>query len=143
MLFSCVVDADFLETERFLASAANSPIARGGRNDLTALRDRLLDHTARARAKATPAPVNRMLSEALDHAAVGPGRRRTTPIRSVCMSHRGGEPPYPAETEMPPSTCRTSPVMNDASCESRNPMAFATSRSLHNRPSGVFALRAS
>ena len=30
MLFSCLVDADFLETERFYAKARNEPIERGG-----------------------------------------------------------------------------------------------------------------
>ena len=41
MLFSCLVDADFLETERFYANAKGDGLERGGRIDLETLRDRL------------------------------------------------------------------------------------------------------
>ena len=34
MLFSCLVDADSLETERFLAQAKDAPVSRGGHTDL-------------------------------------------------------------------------------------------------------------
>ena len=39
MLFSCLVDADFLETERFYSEAKREPIERGGHLGLETLRD--------------------------------------------------------------------------------------------------------
>ncbi len=64
MLFSCLVDADFLETERFYAGGA--PVARGGHPDIAILRDRLRAHLAGL--GAVPSPVNALRGEILDHA---------------------------------------------------------------------------
>ncbi len=66
MLFSCLVDADWLETEGFYAEAEGAPAPeRGGR-----LGERHLDavraHMARHRRDNTP--VNRLRSRVLDHA---------------------------------------------------------------------------
>lgn len=41
MIFSCLVDADFLETERFYAEANGEIVSRGGHADLRILRDQL------------------------------------------------------------------------------------------------------
>jgi CRISPR-associated endonuclease/helicase Cas3 len=41
MLFSCLVDADFLETERFYTEAEGAPVDRGGHLDLDTLRESL------------------------------------------------------------------------------------------------------
>jgi CRISPR-associated endonuclease/helicase Cas3 len=46
MLFSCLVDADFLETEAFHDRAAGRPTPRAGHADIVALRDRLRAHMA-------------------------------------------------------------------------------------------------
>jgi CRISPR-associated endonuclease/helicase Cas3 len=58
MLFSCLVDADFLETERFHLEAAGELVGRGDHTDLAMLRDRLRAHMAKKRAGAEPSAVN-------------------------------------------------------------------------------------
>ncbi|MDR3438859.1 CRISPR-associated endonuclease Cas3'' [Telmatospirillum sp.] len=67
MLFSCLVDADFLETERFYAEAKEERVSRGGHSSLDVLRDRLRDRMAAMRG-ATPTPLNLLRNEILDHA---------------------------------------------------------------------------
>lgn len=80
MLFSCLVDADFLETERFYAEAENRPVERGGYTPLATLRDRLRAHMAAKQAEArtgAPGPLNDLRAEILDavieKAALAPG----------------------------------------------------------------------
>ena len=77
MLFSCLVDADFLETEAFYARAAGQAVERGGHTPIPALRDRLQAHMAKIRAKAEDTPVNALRARVLDHmtdkAALAPG----------------------------------------------------------------------
>jgi CRISPR-associated endonuclease/helicase Cas3 len=68
MLFSCLVDADFLETEIFYARAEDRPVERGGHTDLVTLRDRLRIFMAEKRAAAPPSRVNTLRNEVLDHA---------------------------------------------------------------------------
>lgn len=68
MLFSCLVDADFLETERFYAHANNEPIERGGHLDLVTLRDRLRFYMAGRRSGAGDAFINAVRARVLDHA---------------------------------------------------------------------------
>jgi CRISPR-associated endonuclease/helicase Cas3 len=68
MLFSCLVDADFLATERFYAAAEGVRAERGGHTSLTVLRDRLRAHMAETRAVADPTPLNALRSTILDHA---------------------------------------------------------------------------
>lgn len=68
MLFSCLVDADFLETERFYAAAEGQPVLRGGHSGLDNLRERLRAHMARLRAAAAPTPLNALRAEVLDRA---------------------------------------------------------------------------
>jgi CRISPR-associated endonuclease/helicase Cas3 len=67
MLFSCLVDADFLETERFYAEAEGEPLCRGGFLDLAVLRDRLRGHMADRQASAEPSAMNSLRAEVLDH----------------------------------------------------------------------------
>ncbi|MEQ1780864.1 MAG: CRISPR-associated endonuclease Cas3'' [Hyphomonadaceae bacterium] len=68
MLFSCLVDADFLETEAFYAEHKGESVERGGHASLTTLRDRLRDHMAAVGAVAPDTPVNRLRSQVLAHA---------------------------------------------------------------------------
>jgi len=65
MLFSCLVDADFLATEAFLSRGA---VRRGVRGDLAALQDRLADYVAGLRADADASELNTIRAEILDHA---------------------------------------------------------------------------
>jgi CRISPR-associated endonuclease/helicase Cas3 len=73
MLYSCLVDADFLETERFYDGA----VARGGGTSLAILRDRLNAFMADKSTKAGDSAVNRLRAEVLAHvrqkAALTPG----------------------------------------------------------------------
>jgi CRISPR-associated endonuclease/helicase Cas3 len=77
MLFSCLVDADFLETERFYAAAAGQGVNRGGFLDLGTLHGRLAAHMADLSARAEPTAVNALRAEVLSHAtaraALAPG----------------------------------------------------------------------
>ena len=68
MLFSCLVDADFLETERFYAEAKDAPVERGGHLDLDTLRERLRVYMAQLRAEAASTPLNALRAEVLDKA---------------------------------------------------------------------------
>jgi CRISPR-associated endonuclease/helicase Cas3 len=71
MLFSCLVDADFIATERFYAAATGNHAERGGYSDLSVLRDRLRTHMAAMvaqRADARPTPLNALRATILDHA---------------------------------------------------------------------------
>lgn len=65
MLFSCLVDADFFETERFYDPHA----PRGGGSSMTELRDRLRLHMAEVGRNARPSPVNSIRARVLAHAA--------------------------------------------------------------------------
>ena len=66
MLFSCLVDADFLETERAVTKAEGRVVERGGHAHLENLAARLRDHMASMRGS-TPTPVNALRAEVLDH----------------------------------------------------------------------------
>jgi CRISPR-associated endonuclease/helicase Cas3 len=68
MLFSCLVDADFLETERFYAEAKREPVERGGHLDPATLRTRLRTHMAQKCAEAKPTPLNALRAEVLGYA---------------------------------------------------------------------------
>ena len=70
MLFSCLVDADFIATERFMQPIAP---ARGVRVPLAALRDRLQDFLLSLRVRAAPSALNTVRSEILDHATAKAG----------------------------------------------------------------------
>lgn len=72
MLFSCLVDADFVATETFVNQA---PLLRGGPTDLAALRDRLRAHMQALRAGARPTALNELRAEILDHAVAKAGEQ--------------------------------------------------------------------
>src|SRR5439155_16691472 len=66
MLFSCLVDADFLETERFYAEAEGAPVERGGHLDLDTLRESLRAYMAQLSAEAASTSLNALRAEVLD-----------------------------------------------------------------------------
>ena len=66
MLFSCLVDADFLETERFYAAAEGTAVPRGQHQTMAELLDCLRTHQAGWRPE--PTPLNRLRAEVLAHA---------------------------------------------------------------------------
>ena len=68
MLFSCLVDADFIETEAFYASRENRPVDREGFTALESLNERLQTHMTRKRTEAEPGPLTTIRAEILDHA---------------------------------------------------------------------------
>ncbi len=75
MLFSCLVDADYLDTEAFMKP--EQAAARGGYPDLTALEPLMTRHLTEKTAKAEPTLVNQVraqvLSQCLDAAERSPG----------------------------------------------------------------------
>lgn len=66
MLFSCLVDADFLATETFYAQSHGDPAPKRGGSLSSTHREQVRTHMARHRRNDTP--VNRLRSEILDHA---------------------------------------------------------------------------
>ncbi len=77
MLFSCLTDADFLETEAFYARAKDEKGGRGTFSSLAVLRDRLRRYMARKGDGAVPSPINalrnRVLCHAIGKACLDPG----------------------------------------------------------------------
>lgn len=76
MLFSCLVDADFLETENFHRQADGTSSPRGGHASIPALRDRLRGHMALIDGKADDAVSrlrSRVLRSAVEKSALPPG----------------------------------------------------------------------
>ncbi|MCW6512309.1 CRISPR-associated endonuclease Cas3'' [Lichenifustis flavocetrariae] len=68
MLFSCLVDADFVETERFYAKVAGQHVEREGFTPLPVLHERLQRFMAAMRASAEATAVNTLRATILDHA---------------------------------------------------------------------------
>ena len=64
MLFSCLVDADFVATETFVNQRR---LPRGGTTCLAALREKLRAHLREVRANADPTELNALRGEILDH----------------------------------------------------------------------------
>ena len=83
MLYSCLVDADFLDTEAFYASVENKAVQRGGHPDLNALQQRFNTFIESFRRPAKQAPtteaeqrraaLNRLRSNILDHTVAQAG----------------------------------------------------------------------
>lgn len=76
MLFSCLVDADYLETEAFHDHAESRVTSRGGHADIGTLRDRLRAHMATIDGRgndAVSALRSRVLTAAVAKAAAAPG----------------------------------------------------------------------
>ena len=67
MLFSALVDADYLDTEAYYAELEGTPKPRGQHPDLQELRDRLTSHLGRLAADAVASPVNDLRREVLTH----------------------------------------------------------------------------
>src|SRR5262249_54498071 len=67
MLFSCLVDADYVETERFYASVENWKPERDGFPSLDVLSAALDQHLAAMAAAVPDTPVNRWRAEILAH----------------------------------------------------------------------------
>jgi len=76
MLFSCLVDADSLETERFYAEAEGGRVERGNFRYLATLRDRLRAHMVNVAAEAEHTELNALRAEVLRHVT---GRAATPP----------------------------------------------------------------
>ena len=79
MLYSCLVDADYLDTEAFYLNLENNAVERGGYPDLNALqhnfnqfinafRRRVAQASEQTEAEKRNAALNRLRSEILDHA---------------------------------------------------------------------------
>lgn len=79
MLYSCLVDADYLDTEAFYSNLENKTVERGGYPDLNALqhnfnqfindfRRRIAQAPEKTEAEKRNAALNRLRSEILDHA---------------------------------------------------------------------------
>lgn len=83
MLYSCLVDADFLDTEAFYASVENKAVQRGDHSDLNALQQSFNAFIESFRRPAKQAPtteaeqrraaLNRLRSNILDHAVAQAG----------------------------------------------------------------------
>ena len=71
MLFSCLVDADFLETERFYAAAEGQPLVRGNHLGLDDLRARLQCHMDGLLGGAAATPINALRAEIYHHVLAG------------------------------------------------------------------------
>ena len=71
MLFSCLVDADFLETERFYAAAEGQTLVRGNHRGLDQLRVRLQRHMDGLLGGAAATPINALRAEIYRHVLAG------------------------------------------------------------------------
>lgn len=77
MIFSTLVDADYLETERFYAGAKGYEVDRGSLIPMQEVHDRLVCHMQEKQAKSADTPINRLRNEvlraAIDRAELAPG----------------------------------------------------------------------
>jgi CRISPR-associated endonuclease/helicase Cas3 len=77
MLFSCLVDADFLETEAFYARAKGEPVEHGGFAGISVLSHRLQRYMEDKRAASPESSINalrgRVLDRAVGKATLSPG----------------------------------------------------------------------
>ncbi len=100
MLYSCLVDADFLDTEAFYAKLEQRETVRGGHPDLETLRPVFFDFINAFRRCATQAPketeeqqrnaaLNRLRGEILDHAVAQ--AQQETGLFSLTVPTGGGK----------------------------------------------------
>jgi CRISPR-associated endonuclease/helicase Cas3 len=76
MIFSTLVDADYVETERFYAEHEGRAIERGDQTSLAALRSALDVHLVTKIATAPPTPLNELRAQILLHVRAGAERAR-------------------------------------------------------------------
>jgi CRISPR-associated endonuclease/helicase Cas3 len=76
MIFSTLVDADYVETERFYAEHKGRAIERGDETSLAALRSALDAHLVMKIAGAPPTPLNELRAKILLHVRAGSERAR-------------------------------------------------------------------
>ncbi|QLB16611.1 CRISPR-associated helicase/endonuclease Cas3 [Mannheimia varigena] len=100
MLYSCLVDADFLDTEAFYANLEKRPLERGNYPNLTALhqqfnqfiaqfRERIAIQTPNTQEAQRKAEVNRLRSEILDYAVSQ--AKQETGLFSLTVPTGGGK----------------------------------------------------
>ena len=100
MLYSCLVDADFLDTEAFYAKLEQRETVRGGHPDLETLRPVFFDFINAFRRRATQAPqateeqqrnaaLNRLRGEILDYAVAQ--AQQDTGLFSLTVPTGGGK----------------------------------------------------
>ena len=100
MLYSCLVDADFLDTEAFYAKLEQRETVRGGHPDLEMLRPVFFDFINAFRRRAAQAPqateeqrrnaaLNRLRGEILDHAVAQ--AQQETGLFSLTVPTGGGK----------------------------------------------------
>ena len=75
MVFSALVDADFLDTEAYYAGLEGTPPARGAHPDLAELSRRLDRHLDHLQAQAEPSAVNDLRRDVLAHVRQGAAER--------------------------------------------------------------------
>ena len=90
MVFSALVDADYLDTEAWYAGRGGAPKPRGRYPSVKDLLERLTDHLDSVSTEAVPSEINRLRREVLDHvrrqAAERPG-----PLFSLTVPTGGGK----------------------------------------------------
>lgn len=89
MLFSCLVDADFLETERFYATADGQTLDRGNHLGLDELRARLRRHMDGILGGAVATPINSLRAEVYRHVLAGAAQ--TPGVFSLTVPTGGGK----------------------------------------------------
>lgn len=89
MLFSCLVDADFLDTEAYMNSEKSD--TRGAYSRIDDLLSRLDTHTADLSKKASTTPVNQIRSAVLRQCVERAGEKSTSGIFSLTVPTGGGK----------------------------------------------------
>ena len=75
MVFSALVDADYLDTEAYYADSRDMPVRRGGHPALTELAGRLENHLRALTGGASAGPVNDLRARVLQHVRAHAGAR--------------------------------------------------------------------
>jgi CRISPR-associated endonuclease/helicase Cas3 len=89
MIFSALVDADYLDTEAFYARAEGWSFERGNWNELAVLRDRLIRHMAEKARGARPGKINTSRTQILT--AVREAAKRPTGVFTMTVPTGGGK----------------------------------------------------
>ena len=89
MLFSALVDADYLDTEAYFAKIEGLPHRRSGGPGIAELAERLEAHLTSLRTRAAPGRLNALRGEVLDHAISKAGRPKG--VFSLTVPTGGGK----------------------------------------------------